>query len=214
MDAIKVINKRRMRIYCVRVKIPLGDAFFFTASRHIWQNQSMDAHYHKVMKDRAAIKDTGTRMYFAYSGVLDREAFEQWREEHSYQFFHLPEGEVAEAKGFDLIFDFPSRWWGGRVAGLTEKKGFSVFGRLFEIPAVDWPVIQHKEGVVTGMSVERLIKVTAGGKEIEATAFTTSPQRVSLTGPVSERYIEALISGATQSGLPEAYIASLKAKAI
>lgn len=174
----------------------------------------MDAHYHQVMKARDGIKDTGTRMYFAYSGVLDREAFEVWREEHSYQFFQLPEGQVAEAKGVDLIFDFPSRWWGGRVAGLVDKPNTSVFGRLFEIPAVNWPVIQHKEGVVTGMSIERPIKVTVAGKEIEATAFVTSPSRASTEGPISQRFIEALISGAKQSGLPDSYVASLKSKAI
>lgn len=173
----------------------------------------MDAHYHKVMNARDQIKDTGKRLYFAYSGVLDRNAFEQWKDEHSYQFFELPEGQVAVAKDYDLIFDFPSRWWGGRVAGLTEEKGSAVYGRLFEIPANNWPVVQHKEGVVTGMSVEIKIKVEADGKEYEATAFVTSPQRASLDGPVSERYIEALIDGAQQSGLPAEYVQSLRTKA-
>lgn len=173
----------------------------------------MDAHYDKVMKDRAAVKGDGVRLYFAYSGVLDREAFEIWREEHSYQFFQLPEGLVAEAEGVDLVFDFPSRWWGGRVAGLADKAGASVFGRLFEIPVKDWPVIQHKEGVVTGMSVERSIKVKTSAGEAEATAFVTNPVRASVEGPVSGRYVEALIRGAKQSGLPATYIESLQAKA-
>jgi hypothetical protein len=174
----------------------------------------MDAHYHKVMQARNQIKDTGTKLYFAYSGVLDRKAFEKWKEEHSYQFFELPEGEVAAAKDYDLIFDFPSRWWGGRVAGLTEKKGSVVYGRLFEIPAVNWPVVQHKEGVVTGMSVEIKIKVHVDGKEVEASAFVTSPQRASTEGPVSERYVEALIDGAKQSRLPTDYVQSLRQKAV
>lgn len=174
----------------------------------------MDAHYHKVMKAREEITDTGTRLYFAYSGILDRVAFETWLEEHSYQFFQLPEGEIAEVKGVDLIFDFPSRWWGGRVAGLVDNNNASVFGRLFEISAVNWPVVQHKEGLVTGMSIERKIKVTVQGKEVEATAFVTSPERASLDGPVSQRFIEALISGAKQAGLPENYISSLKNKAV
>lgn len=174
----------------------------------------MDAHYHKVMKDREAITDNGTRLYFAYSGVLDRDAFEEWKQEHSYQFFQLPEGQVGEAKDVDLIFDFPSRWWGGRVAGLVDKSGSSVFGRLFEIPAKNWPVVQHKEGVVTGMSIERQIKITVAGQTVEATAFVTSPARASTLGPVSERYIEALINGAKSAGLPEAYVHSLRSKAI
>lgn len=174
----------------------------------------MDAHYNKVMNARENIQGNGTRMYFAYSGVLDRQAFEVWAEEHSYQFFKLPEGRVAEAQGVDLIFDFPSRWWGGRVAGLTQKPEASVFGRLFEIPEKEWPIIQHKEGVVTGMSIEVALKVLVDGEEFEATAFVTSPNRQSLDGQISERYLEALIRGAKVSGLPEHYIQSIPAKAL
>jgi hypothetical protein len=173
----------------------------------------MDAHYHKVMKAREAITDSGLKLYFAYSGVLDREAFEQWRTEHSYGFFNLPEGQVASAKGWDLVFDFPSRWWGGRVAGLAPKAGSQVFGRLFEIPAVNWPVVQHKEGVITGMSVEKEVSVYVGDKEYKAIAFTTNPERSSLQGEVSPDFIEALIRGATQAGLPRDYVESLKSKA-
>jgi hypothetical protein len=173
----------------------------------------MDAHYSKVMKAREDVKESGTKLYFAYSGVLDREAFDQWRIEHSYQFFHLPEGKVVAAENVDLIFDFPSRWWGGRVAGLIDKQGRSVYGLLFEIPVKDWPVVQHKEGVVTGMSVERLIKVTLDGQLIEAIAFTTNPQRASVQGPISQHYLEALERGARSAGLPESYIASLADRA-
>jgi len=173
----------------------------------------MDAHYGKVMNARNQITDKGSRLYFAYSGVLDRKAFEQWKDEHSYQFFNLPEGQVAVLKDYDLIFDFPSRWWGGRVAGLSAQKGSEVYGRLFEIPAVNWPVVQHKEGVVTGMSVEIAVMVVVDGKEYEATAFVTNPQRASLEGSVSDRYVEALVDGAQQSGLPAHYIQAIRTKA-
>ena len=173
----------------------------------------MDAHYHKVMKAREAITDQGTRLYFAYSGVLDREAFEQWRAEHSYGFFQLPEGQVASVEGMDLTFNFPSRWWGGRVAGLAPKAGSRVYGRLYEIPATNWPVVQHKEGVITGMSIEMEVTVQVGDTAFKATAFTTSPDRASLQGEVSSDYIEALIRGATQAGLPKDYVDSLQSKA-
>lgn len=174
----------------------------------------MDSHYHQVMKAREGITDAGTKLYFAYSAVLDRVAFEQWRTEHSYPFFILPEGQIAQASNVDLIFDFPSRWWGGRVAGLVDKAGSQIYGRVFEIPSKDWPVVQHKEGVVTGMSIERPIQITVEGQELAATAFVTNPTRASTLGPVSERFVAALISGAQQAGLPPNYISSLKTKVI
>src|SRR6478609_1352036 len=106
----------------------------------------MDSHYDQVMNARAKASDSGTRLYFAYSTVLDRAAFEEWRTQHAYEFFDLPAGEVVEAVDLDLVYDFPSRWWGGRVAGLVDKPGSSVFGRLFEIAGADWPIVEHKEG--------------------------------------------------------------------
>lgn len=173
----------------------------------------MDSHYDQVMKAREASAQTGTRLYFAYSTILDRAAFEEWRAQHGYDFFDLPEGKLAEAVGIGLVYDFPSRWWGGRVAGLRDEAGQSIWGRLFEIPVKDWAIVQHKEGGVTGMSVEREVRVKVDGKELAATAFTTNPRRAASDGPVSDRFIEALVRGATAAGLPADYVKSLSAGA-
>ena len=173
----------------------------------------MDAHYDTVMDARAKAGESGTRLYFAYSTILDREAFLEWRDQHGYDFFELPAGELAEAQGLALTYDFPSRWWAGRVAGLKDSPGAGVWGRLFEIPEKDWPIVQHKEGAVTGMSVERPVRVQVGGREVEATAFTTNPVRASGDGPVSGRFVEALVRGATSAGLPAAWTGQLASSA-
>jgi len=171
----------------------------------------MDAHFDQVTRLRAELARQGAppRRYFAYSTILDRPAFEAWRSEHGYTAFELPEGQVAEALDVDLVYDFPSRWWGGRVAGLVDRPGASVFGRLFTVAGVDWPIVAHKEGGITGMCVERPVRVRAGGEVIEATAFATNPARASLDGPVSPKFVEALVRGARTAGLPEAYVARL-----
>jgi hypothetical protein len=169
----------------------------------------MDAHYDIVMKARAEASST-SRWYFAYSTILDREAFLEWRDQHSYNFFELPAGQLAEALDVELCFDFPSRWWGGRVAGLVDSPGKSVFGRLFEIAGKDWPIIQHKEGAVTGMCVEREVRVKVDGETRVATAFTTHPARALTEGPISARFLEALFRGAQSAQLPQAYLAYLQ----
>ena len=161
------------------------------------------------MRARARAEGGAPRRYFAYSTILDRAAFEEWRGQHDYGFFDLPEGLVAEAQDVELVYDFPSRWWAGRVAGLRDAPGASVFGRLFEIAGVDWPIIQHKEGAVTNMCVEREVSVRAGGQIVTATAFTTRPDRASMDGPVSGRFVESLVRGARAAGLPEPWIERL-----
>src|SRR5262245_4892514 len=123
----------------------------------------MDSHYDQVMKQREGAGQ-GTKKYFAYSTILDRQAFLEWRSQHGYDFFDLPEGKLAEATDLALVFDFPSRFWGGRVAGLKDQPGSSVHGRLFEIADKDWAIIKHKEGAVTGMCVEKPVKVKTGGE--------------------------------------------------
>jgi hypothetical protein len=172
----------------------------------------MDSHYDQVMKKREAAGQ-GVRRYFAYSTILDRTAFLEWRSQHGYDFFELPEGKLAEALDVEIVFDFPSRFWGGRVAGVKDAPGSSVHGRLFEIPEKDWAVIQHKEGAVTGMCVEKPVKVRVGGEVIEATAFATNPARASGDGPVSAPFVEALTRGARSAGLPDAWLSKLSASA-
>ncbi|MBN9685504.1 MULTISPECIES: gamma-glutamylcyclotransferase [Corallococcus] len=169
----------------------------------------MDSHYDQVMKAREQADANAPRRYFAYSTILDRAAFDEWKHQHSYGFFELPEGRLAEALDVDLVYDFPSRWWGGRVAGLTDAPGARVYGRLFEIPGKDWPIVQHKEGFVTSMCVERTVRVRVDGQEVEATAFVTNPRRASSDGPVSPRFVEALVRGAKSAGLPADYVEKL-----
>ena len=173
----------------------------------------MDNHYDQVQQLRAQAKDLPSRLYFAYSTILDRAAFDEWRREHGYTSFELPKGQLAEAHGVELVYDFPSRWWGGRVAGLAEKPGATTHGLLFEIAGADWPIVQHKEGAITGMCVEREVRVQAGGKDLKANAFTTNPARARRDGPVSERFVEALERGARAAGLPEAWLQSLRSGA-
>ena len=170
---------------------------------------AMDSHYFQVMNKRDQIQTNGTRLYFAYSTILDQAAFQEWAIQHSYQFFTLPEGKVAQAPDMDLVFDFPSRWWGGLVAGLTDKKDSSVYGVLFEITDKDWPIIQHKEGAITGMCIEKSVQVNVGGQTVTATAFVTNPQRAQTEGEISHRFIAALVQGATASGLPADYVKKL-----
>lgn len=165
----------------------------------------MDAHYDQVMKARAEA-GTGTKRYFAYSTILDRQAWEEWRTQHGYADFQLPEGKVAEALDLTLVFDFPSRFWGGRVAGLKPAAGQSVWGRLFEVSEKDWPIIMHKEGAVTSMCLERPVKVRVDGEVVDAVAFFTNPLRANSDGPLSPRFVEALARGAASAGLPKEWV--------
>ena len=173
----------------------------------------MDSHFQQVMTARARLAGSAPRRYFAYSTVLDAAAFDEWRRQHGYDLFTLPPGRIAEGLELALVFDFPSRWWDGRVAGLGDRQGATVFGRLFEIAGEDWPIVQHKEGAITGMSVERSVRVRVDGEISEATAFTTNPARARQDGPISRRFVDALLRGAEAGGLPAVWLEQIRAAA-
>lgn len=167
----------------------------------------MDDHYSQVMDRIKVAEKGGLRSYFGYSSVLDRSAFDIWKKEHGYDNYVLPAGELCHADNVAIEFNFMSRWWGGRVAGLAEKPGGRVMGLLIEIRSEDWPIIEHKEGVITGVSVAIPVVVTkADGQAVHATAFTTNPARISKEGPISDRYLSTWTAGARSAGIPEEFI--------
>jgi len=155
----------------------------------------------------------GERIYFAYSPLIDPATFDDWKRKNGYPSFQLPEGEVAEAVDMDLVYDYSSPRWGGRIAGLTKKPGRSVFGRLYRIRAEDWPIIQHAEGGRGDKFAEIAVAVRAGGKQVQAVAFSTHPNRATTKGPVSESYAKALATAAERARLPAEYAARLRAEA-
>jgi hypothetical protein len=60
------------------------------------------------------------------------------------------------------------------------------------------------------MCVERPVRVRVDGQEVEAIAFTTNPRRAASEGPISQRFVEALVRGAESAGLPADYIERLR----
>jgi AIG2 family protein len=173
----------------------------------------MDAHHDQVARRRAELASAPPRRYFAYSTILDRAAFDEWRGQHGYDDFRLPPGRVAAGVDLDLVYDFPSRWWGGRVAGLVDRPGSRVYGVVFEVAGVDWPILEHKEGAVTNMTVERPVQLLVDGVAEQAFAFTTRPERARLDGPISARFVEALVRGGHSAGLPADYLERLRSSA-
>jgi hypothetical protein len=63
------------------------------------------------------------------------------------------------------------------------------------------------------MSVEREVLVRVDGEDKRAIAFTTNPGRASADGPVSGRFVEALVRGARSAGLPDDYVERLPEEA-
>jgi cation transport regulator ChaC len=149
-------------------------------------------------------------LYFAYGSALSKRHIGEWAAEHGVDSRLFARGTPSVLRGYRLVFDVESRFWGGRVADLAEDKDAAVHGVLFEIPPPARDAIFRKEGVATGLSQEIDVTVEADGKKIAAKAFVARPEKRSEAGPASGRLLTYLIEGAQERGLPQPWIDELK----
>jgi gamma-glutamylcyclotransferase len=170
----------------------------------------MDGHHEQTMAARARAANDPPRRWFTYGTALDHAALGEWKAQHGYDFFQLPPGRVATLPDHALAFDFPSRFWGGRVASLRPAPGEQVFGLLHDIAGPDWPIVRHKEGGLTGMCDELAVRVLVDGATVDATTFVTRPARASMDGPVSQRFLAAMLAGASSAGLPAPWLEQIR----
>ena len=80
----------------------------------------MDNHYDQVMRARARLVGAPARRYFAYSTVLDRASFEEWRQQHGYTSFTLPAGLAAAA--LDVLPEEPPSAAHPLIAAFTRRE--------------------------------------------------------------------------------------------
>ena len=83
--------------------------------------------------------------YFAYGSALSRRHIGEWAAEHGVDARLFARGAPAVLRGYKLVFDVESRFWGGRVADLAEEKDSLVHGVLFEIPPPARDAVLRKE---------------------------------------------------------------------
>ena len=148
--------------------------------------------------------------YFAYGSALSKRHIGEWAAEHGVDPRLFARGTPAVLRGYRLVFDVESRFWGGRVANLAEDEKGEVHGVLFEIPPPAKEAVLRKEGVATGLSQEIDVVVEADGKRTPAKAFVARPEKRSEPGPASGRLLAYLIEGAQERGLPQSWVEQLR----
>jgi gamma-glutamylcyclotransferase len=151
--------------------------------------------------------------YFAYGSALSKRHIGEWAAEHGVDPRLFARGAPAVLRGYRLVFDVESRFWGGRVANLAEDKDAAVHGVLFEIPPPAKEAVLRKEGVATGLSEEVDVFVEAEGRRIAAKTFVAKPEKRSEPGPASGRLLAYLIEGAQERGLPASWVDHLRKQA-
>jgi CTP:molybdopterin cytidylyltransferase MocA len=152
--------------------------------------------------------------WFVYGSSLDRGSFESWARDHGYEVPSFAEGRPAVLRGYRLAFDVASRSWGGAVASLAEAPGEHVEGLAVPMPGVARGLVEHKEGVISGLyaALPVTVEPAGGGAPFPAIAFrAAASRRLQVDGAPVAAYLEALVRGARAAGLSPAWIEHLAA---
>ena len=118
---------------------------------------------------------------------------------------------AAELRDHRLAFTRRSLRTGTGVADILVARGASVWGALYTLDQAYLAAIDEKEG--NGWAYERrAVRVIAVGEELEAFAYSVIAPDAEHVQP-SREYLQALVAGARERGLPEDYVAALAAVA-
>lgn len=143
--------------------------------------------------------------YFAYGSVLSLAHAREWCASHALEVGPFLEGRPARLDGHRLVFDVQSRFWSGLVADLAPAAGDHVEGVVFTLGDDVRLAVERKEGVATGLYREHAQTVQVDGQPVRASVFSAVPDRRVPEGPASFRYVQALVDGAKERGLSQAW---------
>jgi cation transport regulator ChaC len=146
----------------------------------------------------------GTLWYFAYGSNLDPDTFLGRRR------MRPLDTRVALLDGFELRFDLPVGPGERGVANLSARPGEHVWGALYLLTAPEAERLDRTEGVQH--EAYRRLGVSArtfAGETIGAFTYVSSRGREGRLP--SRRYLGLLLAGARHHGLPEEWVARLRA---
>jgi cation transport regulator ChaC len=112
--------------------------------------------------------------------------------------------------GYRLCFDLPVGPGERGVANVVPDAGSRTCGVLYRITPEEGERLDRSEGVHVGY-YRRIVVVAAAADASSIEAFTYHSTYASPGRKPSRRYLRLLLDGARERGLPENYVASLRA---
>ena len=143
--------------------------------------------------------------YFAYGSNMQSATLRGRRGIH----FH--HAQPARVHGWRLVLDKPGIIpTSGSFANIIEEPDAVVWGVLYRIDEVDIEHIDLTEGVLIG-NYERIeVPVWPDGSDAPLTAFTLTSGRREPGSRPTTRYLDLLIAGSEEHGLPAHWVAYLR----
>jgi gamma-glutamylcyclotransferase len=141
--------------------------------------------------------------YFAYGSNL-------WIDQMAARTGPIGQGDdrprVARLADHRLVFNMQGD--DGQVFANVERPGEGVFGVIYRCgPAA----LNKLDAYEWGYERRRVLVTDEGGVTLDAVAYVAKADRVTSGGKPSADYLERVVRGARQHGLPEAYVREIEA---
>lgn len=140
-------------------------------------------------------------LYFAYGSNMLRQRLDA-------RCPHIELAGVAALADHRLTFDQYSPVDDSGKAGIEAAPGQVVHGVLWSLPPADWPALDRAEARGTGYERVRWAVTLGDGRSLDVMTYLPLDMRSGLKP--WDWYLNLVIAGAEQHGLPEAYVAWLK----
>jgi gamma-glutamylcyclotransferase len=144
-----------------------------------------------------------TSWYFAYGSNLNAAQFQM-------RAGQVLEQTTGELKGYELRFNKEVRG-GSASANIQPAAGKSVRGVLYRIPESAYRNIDRFEGAPVHYRRIEVQVTAADGRAIGAQAFIATKVKKGLRP--APHYLQTILNGAAEHGLPADYIAGIRAEA-
>ncbi len=111
--------------------------------------------------------------------------------------------------------EFSKRSWvdgSGKCTIVSGAEHDVVWGVVFEMDGVDRPALDRAEGLGNGYE-EREVLVTLGGEDVEAFTYVVQPSHHQPGLVPWDWYLALVVGGAEEHGLPDEYVAGVRAQA-
>jgi hypothetical protein len=154
------------------------------------------------------------KFYFAYGSLMSLKEMKQTCEEEDYEVVG-----PAKAEGYELAFTRKSRKWNMMgVADLKPSPSSLAYGVLYKISDKEKQKIDIREGYAEGRDLLSnaynclpvIVKLINSNQSLEAICYFANRQ-ADFIQP-SRRYLDIMIKGAQENGLPEEAVLNIKEK--
>jgi len=118
---------------------------------------------------------------------------------------------IGYVEGYELVFDGYSSFWSGAVANIVKNPKERVWGVVYEFSSEDEirRCLDRYEGAPMVYDLQDLeVFIPEKGVKILAKAYVR--KELKERGKPSKKYLETLIKGAEENGLPKEWMAHLK----